>query len=550
MTQNSKRYLKVLSHNLHFTGLVFIGCLIFTCQQNSKTSNTETETEDSRPNIIVILADDMGYSDLGSYGSEIKTPVLDQLAENGLRMTQFYNASRCCPSRASLLTGLYPHQANMGFMQEDCNLPGYGGHLPDNAITIAQLLKENGYSTAMSGKWHVGNDKSFWPTKKGFDKFYGFPHHGGEYFYPFASDQILVKGETEITPDENYYSTDAINDNAVNFVTEMHSENKPFFLYLAHVAPHFPLQAKQEDIDKYRGTYKRNFEELRVKRFEKMKAQGILPADYKLSPLDPKVPNWDELSDTEKDDFDLRMSVYAAQIDCMDQGIGRLVDQLESLDQLDNTVIIFLSDNGGTREDYSNPEMTAPIGQPGSFGCYKLPWANVSNTPFRMFKHWGNEGGIRTPFIVHYPKLITEGRIDNQPAHIMDIMKTVSELAKVEYPKTYNNNEITPSEGISLVPIFKSKERTAHKELFWEHEGNKAARMGEWKWVNIYPEGTDELYDLSKDPTELNNLANSQAEKLESIKTSWQNWADRVGVVPWEAVLEAKPDQTRLQIYY
>ncbi|MGB3149834.1 MAG: arylsulfatase, partial [Maribacter sp.] len=415
--------------------------------------------KDERPNIIIILADDMGYSDLGSYGSEIKTPSLDKLAKNGLRMTQFYNASRCCPSRASLLTGLYPHQANMGFMQEDCNLPAYGGHLPDNAITIAQLLKESGYNTAMSGKWHVGNDEAFWPTKKGFDKFYGFPHHGGAYFYPFPGDQVLFEGENQITPDSDFYSTDAINDNAVKFVEEMSADEKPFFLYLAHVAPHFPLQAKEEDIAKYRGTYKRAFEELREERFAAMKEEGILPQNYELSALDGKVPDWNNLSEEEKDDFDLRMSVYAAQIDCMDQGIGKLVQKLEDLKQLDNTVIVFLSDNGGTREDYSNPELTAPIGEVGSFGCYKLPWANVSNTPFRMFKHWGYEGGIRTPFIVHYPKMIKEARIDNQPAHIMDIMNTVVELARAEYPKNYNGNAITPTEGISLVSIFKNETR-------------------------------------------------------------------------------------------
>lgn len=526
---------------------VFLGLLLISC---TKTKETSTIVKDQRPNIVLILADDMGYSDLGSYGSEIKTPSLDKLAENGLRMTQFYNASRCCPSRASLLTGLYPHQANMGFMQEDCNLPAYGGHLPDNAITIAQLLKENGYNTAMSGKWHIGNDEQYWPTKKGFDKFYGFPHHGGAYFYPFPGDQVLYEGEKQIIPDNDFYSTDAINENAIRFVNEMNKEEKPFFLYLAHVAPHFPLQAKDEDISKYRGKYKKAFEEIRTSRFAKMKADGILPSDYPISPIDGKVPNWDSLSEEEKDDFDLRMSVYAAQIDCMDQGIGKLVEKLNELNQLENTVIIFLSDNGGTREDYSNPNLTAPIGEAGSFGCYKLPWANVSNTPFRMFKHWGYEGGIRTPFIVHYPKMIKEARIDNQPAHITDIMKTITDLAKAEYPKTYKDHEIAPTNGLSLVPIFKNEKREEHKGLFWEHEGNKAARIGNWKWVNAYPEKKDELFDLSKDPVEMNNLAESNPEKLTEVKAAWQAWADNVGVVPWEKVLEAAPNQARLQIYY
>lgn len=528
--------------------LVGLSIFIFSCKNHPSTE--QNEPKETRPNIIVILADDMGYSDLGSYGSEIHTPALDNLAENGLRMTQFYNASRCCPSRASLLTGLYPHQANMGFMQEDCKLPNYGGYLPNNAITMAQLLKENGYNTAMSGKWHVGNNKEYWPTRKGFDKFYGFPHHGGAYFYPFAGDQILVNGETEITPESNYYSTDAINDNAVRFVTEMNSENKPFFLYLAHVAPHFPLQAKEEDIAKYRGTYKRKFSELRLERYNKMKGIGILSAKYKLSPLDAKVPNWDNLSAAEKDDFDLRMSVYAAQIDCMDQGIGRLVDKLKELNQLENTLIVFLSDNGGTREDYSNSKPNTAIGEVGSYECYKLPWANVSNTPFRMFKHWGHEGGIRTPLIVHYPKLIKSPRIDNQPAHIMDIMATVVDISKADYPSSFNDNDLTVLEGKSLLPIFNEKERIAHQELFWEHEGNKAGRIGDWKWVNAYPDRIDELYDLSNDPTEINNLANTNPDQLKIMKTQWQVWADRVGVKSWEEVLEAEPDQARLQIHY
>ncbi len=532
-----------LSKKILFFGLI---CLV-SCKEN-KTSIRENLPE--KPNIILILADDMGYSDLGSYGSEIKTPSLDKLAHNGLRMTQFYNASRCCPSRASLLTGLYPHQANMGFMQEDCHLPSYGGHLPDNAITIAELLKENGYNTAMSGKWHVGNDEKYWPTKKGFDKFYGFPHHGGAYFYPFPGDQVLYDGDSIITPSKDFYSTDAINDNAIKFVDEMSKDDKPFFLYLAHVAPHFPLQAKEKDIAKYCGQYKKAFEEVRNNRFEKMKKEGILPQNFPISEIDKKVPDWDSLTEEEKDDFDLRMSVYAAQIDCMDQGIGKLIDTLEALNQLDNTMIVFLSDNGGTREDYSNPNLNAPIGEPGSFGCYKLPWANVSNTPFRMFKHWGYEGGIRTPFIVYYPKIIKESRIDNQPAHIMDIMSTIVDITGSEYPKSYNGHAITPTLGKSLVPVFKNETRAPHEGLFWEHEGNKAARIGSWKWVNAYPEQHDELFNLSLDPTENTNLAKTHPEQLDKMKAAWQKWANGVGVVPWDKVLEAAPKQARLQIHY
>ncbi|QLE02215.1 arylsulfatase [Galbibacter sp. BG1] len=526
---------------------IFLLLMSFSYGQQKSTSKLKKE---SRPNIVLILADDMGYADLGCYGSEISTPNLDALANNGLRMTQFYNASRCCPTRASLLTGLYPHEANMGFMQEDCGLPGYGGHIPNDAVTMAQVLKENGYNTAMSGKWHVGNDREYWPTQKGFEKFYGFPHHGGAYFYPFPGDQVVVIGDSIITPKDDYYSTEAINEYGVKFVEEMVSDEKPFFLYLAHIAPHFPLQARQEDIAKYRGKYLNGFEKIREDRFKKQKALGIIPEDYPISKSDPKVPDWNSLSQAEKDDYDLRMSVYAAQIESMDRGIGDLIETLKETGELENTLIVFLSDNGGTREDYSNPELTAPIGQVGSFACYKLPWANVSNTPYRKFKHWGNEGGIRSPFIVHFPKMIQEQRIDNQPAHIIDIMTTFTDLAEANYPSTYNGINIKPTQGKSLIPIFKGENRTAHKGLFWEHEGNKAARIGNWKWVSIYPEYVDELYNLAEDPVEEFNMAKKNSKKLKELKQQWQSWADKVGVIPWEKVLESKPDQARLQIWY
>ncbi len=506
---------------------------------------------DERPNVILILADDMGYSDLGAYGSEINTPSLDKLADNGLKMTQFYNASRCCPTRASLLTGLYPHQANMGFMQENCFLPGYGGHIPNSAATIAQALKANGYNTAMSGKWHVGNDEAYWPTKKGFDKFYGFPHHGGAYFFPFPGDQVLMIGDSIIEdPGEDYYSTEAINEYAGEFVEEMVRQEEPFFLYLAHVAPHFPLQAREVDIQKYRGKYAEGFEVVREARFAKMKNQGIIDENYPISEIDGKVPVWDSISVKERDDFDLRMSVYAAQIESMDRGIGELVDRLRKLGELENTLIIFLSDNGGTREEYSWGDSTIQIGKQGSFGCYGLPWANVSNTPYRMFKHWGYEGGIRTPMIVHYPRLITEPRVDHQPAHIIDIMPTVMELAHSKYPVQNNGTPTQALEGTSLVPVFQGQNRSQEPRYFWEHEGNKAARVGKWKWVNAYPDEVDQLFDLTSDPTENHDLSQQQPERLAEIKREWGDWAERVGVIEWDSVLQVAPRQERLQIWY
>jgi arylsulfatase len=330
----------------------------------------------------------------------------------------------------------------------------------------------------------------------------------------------------------------------------MIKDEKPFFLYLAHIAPHFPLQARKEDIAKYRGKYLQGFERIREERFKKQIALGIIPEDFPISEADAKVPAWNALSGAEKDDYDLRMSVYAAQIESMDRGIGELIAKLKKTGELDNTMIVFLSDNGGTREDYSNANLTAPIGDAGSFNCYKLPWANVSNTPYRKFKHWGNEGGIRSPFIVHYPNMIKEERIDSQPAHIIDIMTTFTEIAEAKYPLSFQGKSIQKGAGKSLIPIFNNENRIPHQGLYWEHEGNKAARVENWKWVSTYPEYIDELYNLTDDPFEANNLAEANAKKLKAVKDKWQIWADEVGVIPWEKVLESKPDQARLQIWY
>lgn len=522
-----------MNNQLTFGAAVLAAISITSCDQ---------EKQDDRPNIIVIMADDMGYSDIGAFGSEINTPNLDRLAANGMVMTHFYNTGRCCPSRAALLTGLYQHQTGIGDMGRDDGIPAYRGFLNSNCVTIAEVLKEAGYTTWMTGKWHVGSQKEHWPLQRGFDGFLGYPRGGGVYFYPFRSGRATVLGNEEIHPDPGtFYSTDAINDYAVKFIKQAQDSAKPFFLYVAHIAPHFPLQAWEEDIQKYRGKYLRNWQEFRKKRFQTMNAKGILEKGTVLSEPDERVLDWDTLSAEEKDEFDLRMAIYAAQIDRMDQGIGHILDHLEKEGLMENTLIMFFSDNGGCHENSSAwLDDTASLGRPGCGASYLPSWANVSNTPFRMYKHWVHEGGIASPCIIHYPEVIKDHRIDRSVAHIMDIMPSCIDLAGGTYPKEYHGHEIKPLEGKSLVPIIRGDEREGYKWLFWEHEGNRAARQGDWKLVLKYPENVWRLYDLSEDPTELIDLSTEYPERKQDMILAWEEWAERVGAVPYDSILELR----------
>ncbi len=524
------------------TSAVLMGGLLFTnssCQKQQQTSESSTSKDTARPNIILIMVDDMGYSDLGCFGSQIQTPNIDRLAEQGIIMPRFYNTGRCCPSRASLLTGLYPHQTGIGDMNHNDHLPGYQGFLNDKCVTIAEVLKNAGYSTLMSGKWHVGNEPEQWPRQRGFEKFFGIPVGGGVYFYPFLKPRRVVLNDTIIHPDtSNFYSTDAFTQYAVDFIDEQKGNNKPFFLYLAHIAPHFPLQACPEDIQKYKGKFKAGFSKIRQQRYQNLLKNGLIDSTYALSEPDQAVLNWEKLSNAEKDSFDLRMAVYAAQLDRVDQGIGKIIRKLEQNEILENTVIMFLSDNGGTHEKSSAfIKNRGAIGRPGCSKAYSRSWANVSNTPFRMYKHWVHEGGVRTPFIIFYPKMIKKHHIDFQLGHIMDILPTCIDLAGAQYPDTFNGNEILPFEGKSLLPVLQGKKRQGHEFLFWEHQGNRAARMGKWKLVSTFDRKSNsftpwELYNLDIDPTETNNLTNKNSKMVEKLKNAYQGWAKRTGVIP------------------
>ncbi|MDR2036997.1 MAG: arylsulfatase [Bacteroidales bacterium] len=497
-----------------------------------------------RPNIIIILADDMGYSDLGCYGGEVETPNLDRLAENGLRYRQFYNAARSCPTRASLLTGLYPHQAGMGWMAAaDLQRPAYQGYLNDKCVTIAEVLSGSGYRTYMSGKWHVSSDrknnggiKDIWPNQRGFDRFYGIVGGAANYF------KMIYNNDNERYPspdDGSFYFTHAISDSAVAFI-DHHNYQDPLFLYLAYTSPHWPLHALQEDIDKYVDRYKKGWDRLREERFQRQKAMGLFGSGVVMSPRDEAVPAWDELSETQQHEFVMRMAIYAAQVDAMDQGIGKVVQQLESEGQLDNTIIMFLSDNGACAEFISSGKRKDVDGKEDTYESYRINWANLSSTPYKEYKHHTNEGGIATPLVVHYPKGIKKklnnGFVDEY-GHLIDIMATCVDLGKARYPQKYDGKDITPMQGVSLVPNFSGK-RTNRKLTFWEHEANIAVRDGKWKLVTKTLEGDpfDEsgihLYDMSVDPTEMNDLAGQYPGKKEELYGKWKNWAEEIGVFP------------------
>ncbi|NIA15643.1 MAG: sulfatase-like hydrolase/transferase [Nitrospiraceae bacterium] len=489
-----------------------------------------------RPNIVVILADDMGYSDLGCYGSEIQTPHIDGLARDGVRFSQFYCAARCCPSRASLLTGLYPHQAGMGGMVSRPEKPGpkgpYQGYLNDRCATIAEVLGRDGYRTYMSGKWHVGEAPEHWPRKRGFDRYFGLISGASSYWEILKKPgrmRVMALDDERYTPGDGFYMTDATTDFAVECLRG-HDEShggQPFFLYLPYTAPHWPLHAWPEDIAKYRGKYRGGWDALRRQRYKRLVALGLIDEKWPLSPRDSEVPPWDEAENHE--DWDLRMAVYAAMIDRMDQGIGRVLDTIRKMGAEDNTLVLFMSDNGGCHESVEKRRLHTPgkaIGERGSYVAYKRPWANASNTPFRLFKHWVHEGGIATPLIARWPNVIRErGTITHQPGHIVDIMATCLDITGAPYP----SDPVLPCEGKSLLPVFRGETREPHDALYWEHMGNRAIRKGKWKLVAV-KRGEWELYDLEADRTELNDLSGAHPEKAEELFDLYDAWAKRTGV--------------------
>ena len=496
-----------------------------------------------KPNIILIMADDMGFSDLGCYGSEIKTPNIDKLAFEGMRFSQFYNAARCCPTRASLLTGLYPHQAGMGGMvvkdKKKIKPGAYQGFLNVNCVTIAEVLKQAGYYTYMSGKWHVGEFKPHWPTNRGFDKYFGLIS-GAANYYDISKGkkegikrQLALDGEPYSQPKQNFYMTDYFTDYAVKHLEHHHNnhKDKPFFQYVAFTAPHWPLHALPEDIEKYKGKYLKGWDQLREERLSRLQKMGIIDKNWRLSPRNEEVTPWDNVRN--KKEMAAKMAVYAAQIDRMDQGIGKILNKLDEIGERENTLILFLADNGACHEGgpwgFDKRKNGLPPGGVDSYMSYGRSWANASNTPFRMFKHWVHEGGIATPFIANWQSVIKSNQISHQVGHIIDVMATCCDVAGVDYPETFKEKKITQLEGKSLLPIFKGQKRNGHEALYWEHMKNKAVRQGKWKLVSKSGENW-ELYDLESDRTELNNLTEKFPEKVKKLKNLYSVWAEKCRV--------------------
>ncbi len=488
-------------------------------------------TEPIRPNIVIVLVDDMGFSDLGCYGSEIETPNIDRLASGGLRFTQFYNAGRCCPTRASLMTGLHPHQVGIGHMTAPPNQPlgiegPYQGYLNDRCTTLAQVLKSAGYHTLMTGKWHLGiASQSEWPLQRGFDRYYGGLSGAFNYFKP-GGDRGITDGNGQVQTEAGFYATDDFTDRACQYVSEaVAQDDQPFFLYLAYNAPHWPLNAKLSDFEKYRGQYRNGWQALMRARFAKQKSLGLWQEG--VEPAPHVGPEWESLSPQQRDDLDAIMAAYAGCIDSIDQNVGKLTRHLEQLGQLDNTLILFLSDNGACQEGgtlgQGSEEMVKhpPAGTEGV--RLGLAWANAANTPFRLYKHFLHEGGACTPLIAHWPDGIPadrNGQFTRQYAYLPDFMATCLELSGAEYP-----GDIPPCVGASLVGLLSGSEQPVHTApIYWEHEGNAAVRWGKWKLVREY-EKPWELYDVEADRTELHDLSQQQSAKRDEMVALWERWA-------------------------
>ena len=491
-------------------------------------------TDAAPPNIILILADDMGYSDIGCYGSEIATPNLDRLAAGGLKFRHFYNAARCCPTRAALLTGQYPHTAGVGRMVSDRASepePGpYQGYLREDLPTVAERLRDEGYATYMSGKWHVGERPDHWPLRRGFDRYFGLIS-GASSYYTIRRDQdrhrqMVLDSLPWQPPATGFYATDACSDFATDVLAEHEStqDERPFFLYLAYTAPHWPLHAPEETTDLYAGRYAAGWDSLRRVRFARQRALGVIDNRYQLPPLEDDVPVWETADPAHQ--RERRMEVYAAMVHRMDEGIGHLLARLEADGELDNTIIFFLSDNGGCAESIEGRNLhraTSTIGLPGSYVAYDKPWSQLSNVPFRKYKQWTDEGGIATPLIVHWPAgIAARGQWVDPYAHVIDLLPTALSLAGAEA------DEQLP--GRNLLTVAREKAAEQDRPLFWEHYGRAAVRQGRWKLVRYDPEQTWMLFDMQTDPTELRDVAEDNPTMVDELARTYDAWARRVGV--------------------
>jgi arylsulfatase A-like enzyme len=518
----------------------------------------------ARPNIVLILADDLGYSDVGCFGGEIRTPNLDRLGRTGVRFSQFFNTARCSPSRASLLTGLHPHQTGIGILTDEDPPGGYPGSLNDRCATLAEMLSADGYVTGLSGKWHMSSSllqaTDSWPTRRGFQHFFGTIAGAGSYYQP----PTLHRGEEDASAefeDPGFLYTQAIADDAVAFIGEAAGAGTPFFSYVAFTAPHWPLHAPEDDVSAYDGVFDGGWDALREQRLARQREEGLLDSDAELSARDPGVAAWDDVED--KQWWLRRMQVYAAQVERLDRGVGQILDELERHGALENTLVVFLSDNGACAEELPLGDPVAfaarrtlvpgqtrdgrPIrvgnfpdidpGPEDTYASYGRAWANLSNTPFRLYKRWVHEGGIACPLIVHWPAGgLADGAVVGAPFQLPDFVPTILEATGAAYAGP-SERELLPLEGESMLAVLRGQatDRSA-ATLYWEHIGNCSVRRGDWKLVREYL-GDWELYDLSDSRTEERDLAAAKPELVAELAADWEAWAARVGVVPRETIL-------------
>ncbi|MET9268148.1 arylsulfatase [Kribbella sp. NPDC003557] len=521
----------------------------------------------ARPNVLIILVDDMGYSDIGCYGGEIGTPNIDGLGEHGARLTNFYNTARCSPSRASLLTGLHPHQTGVAELVNNDGPGGYPGSLTQRCATLAETFRAAGYHTHMTGKWHLSNEREqpadSWPTRRGFERFWGTISGAGSYF----QTTTLHDGETPVPLSDlgpDFYYTDEIGAHAATAIRDAADGEQPFFGYVAFTAPHWPLHAKESDLAETRGLFDEGWDVLRTRRRQRQVDAGICAADATLDRRDPAVPAW---ADEPEQKWQLeRMEAYAAQVRAMDRAVGTILEALDETGQRENTMVVFLSDNGGCAEELrSDPEgaaqfrrhhliipPSAPDGTPMKVGnspdirpgtadtytSYGQAWANLSNTPFRLYKRWVHEGGIATPLIVSWPAGGLTGGVLDAPHQLTDIAPTLLEATDVPRTDRRGGEPIPALPGVSMLDLLRGGAPVEH-DLFWEHIGNAAIRSGRWKLVREF-EGPWELYDLATDRSESTDLAADQPDRVQELSNRWQRWADEAGVIPYADVLAAR----------
>ncbi|QNL50219.1 arylsulfatase [Olivibacter sp. SDN3] len=525
---------------------VVVITLELSCKSNDK------QVDSPKPNVVLILVDDMGYSDLGAYGSEIRTPHIDALANNGVVFSEFYNVGICAPTRASLLTGQYQHDAGVGYFNINLGVPSYQGYLAENTVTIAEALKTNGYATFLAGKWHVGSDSLYWPIQRGFDQFYGFIEGASVYFnhLPHAEKPtpLIENNERIVAEEEDFYLTNAISQKANDFISGNKNSGKPFFLYLAYNAPHWPLQALPKDIAKYKGVYDIGWDSLRNLRYKKLIENGIIKEGHSLGERPSTIPAWNTLSADEQRTWAARMEVHAAMLDRVDQNIGKLIAHLKQNGQYENTVFFFLSDNGAAGENVSRvfadwgqlpgPKNATELGGPDSYESITHRWAYAINTPFSYWKTFPYEGGINTPFIASFPAKWKHRKVVGR-GHIIDVLPTILELSGTAYPKQYNEKDILPAAGRSLLPVFKGKRAINHDTLYFERGGNKAVRAGKWKLLKLNGDANWRLFDMELDPAEVHDLSSREHDRVQGLINSHQDWEKNHQVLNTDSLLKA-----------